>query len=134
LAGRRFSVMLFVVFAGPATLLAFVGIYGVMAYVVAQRTSEIGVRMSIGANSADILKMIVSDGIKLAAVGIGIGAVTAIGLTRLIRSLLFGVGPSDPITFIAIVLVMLTVALLASVIPAVRAAAVNPLMALNGSR
>ena len=134
LAGRRFSVMLFVVFAGLATLLAFVGIYGVMAYVVAQRTSEIGVRMSIGANSADILKMIVSDGIKLAAVGIGIGAVTAIGLTRLIRSLLFGVGPSDPITFTAIVLVMLTVALLASIIPAVRAAAVNPLMALNGSR
>ncbi len=134
LAQRRFSVMLFVIFAGLATLLAFVGIYGVMAYVVAQRTQEIGVRMSIGATSSDILKMIVSDGVKLAAAGIAIGAVTAFGLTRLMRSLLFGVGPSDPMTFTAIVLVLLTVALLASIIPAVRAAAVNPLLALNGSR
>jgi ABC-type antimicrobial peptide transport system permease subunit len=126
--------MLFVIFAGLATLLAFVGIYGVMAYVVTQRTQEIGVRMSIGATSSDILKMIVSDGFKLAAAGIAIGAVAAFGLTRLIRSLLFGVGPSDPMTFTAIVLVLLMVALLASIIPAVRAAAVNPLRALNGSR
>jgi len=105
-----------------------------MAYVVTQRTQEIGVRMSIGATSSDILKMIVSDGVKLAAAGIAIGAVAAFGLTRLMRSLLFGVGPSDPITFTAIVLVLITVALLASIIPAVRAAAVNPLLALNGSR
>jgi len=134
LAQRRFSVMLFVVFASLATLLAFVGIYGVMAYVVSQRTQEIGVRMSIGANSADILKMIVTDGVKLAAAGIGIGAVAAFGLTRLIRSLLFGVGPGDPLTFIVIVLILVGVALLASIIPAFRAATVNPLLALNGSR
>jgi putative ABC transport system permease protein len=133
LAQRRLNVMLFVVFAGLATLLAFVGIYGVMAYVVAQRTQEIGVRMSIGAQAVDILKMIVSDGVKLAALGIGIGLAAALGLTRLIRSLLFGVAPTDPITFTVIVLVVLTVAMLACIVPAWRASAVNPLIALKGS-
>jgi len=133
MAQRRFSLLLFVVFAGLATLLAFVGIYGVMAYVVAQRTQEIGVRMSIGASAKDILRMIVSDGAKLAAAGIGIGLAAALGLTRLIRSLLFGVAPTDPVTFTVIVLVILTVALLASIVPARRAATVNPLIALKGS-
>ena len=133
LAQRRLSVMLFVVFAGLATLLAFVGIYGVMAYVVAQRTQEIGIRMSIGAGGVDILRMIVSDGAKLAAAGIGIGLVAALGFTRLMSTLLFGVAPTDPITFTVIVLVVLAVALVASIVPAHRAAAVNPLIALKRS-
>ena len=88
-----------------------------MAYAVAQRTQEIGVRMSIGAGARDILKMIVSDGAKLAAAGIGIGLAAALGFTRLMRSLLFGVAPTDPVTFTVIVLVVLTVALLARFIP-----------------
>ena len=104
-----------------------------MAYVVTKRTQEIGVRMSIRASNADILKMIVSDGAKLAVVGIALGSVAAFGLMRFIRSLLFGVGPTDPVTFTVIVLVLLTVALMASIIPARRAAAVNPLIALKGS-
>jgi putative ABC transport system permease protein len=132
LGQRRFSVMLFVVFAVLATLLAFVGIYGVMAYVVAQRTQEIGIRMSVGAGAIDILKMVVGDGAKLAAAGIGIGVVAAFGLTRFMRSLLFGVGATDPVTFALIVLLVLVVALVACIVPARKAAAVDPLIALKG--
>src|SRR5215470_2583776 len=132
LSQRKLSVMLFVVFAGLATLLAFVGIYGVMAYVVAQRTQEIGIRMSIGAGAPAILRMIVGDGAKLTAAGIGIGLGAAAGLTRFMRSLLFGVAATDPVTFTVIVLVVLLVALVACIVPARRAAAVDPLIALKG--
>jgi len=132
LSQRKLSVMLFVVFAGLATLLAFVGIYGVMAYVVAQRTPEIGIRMSIGAGAPAILRMIVGDGAKLTAAGIGIGLGAAFGLTRFMRSLLFGVAATDPVTFTVIVLVVLTVALVACIVPARKAAAVDPLIALKG--
>jgi predicted permease len=133
LGQRRLSVMLFGVFAGLATLLAFVGIYGVMAYVVAQRTQEIGIRMSIGAGAKDILRMVLGDGVKLAAAGIGIGLALAFGLTRFMRTLLFGVAVTDPLTFTLIVLVVLAVALVASVMPARKAALVDPLIALKGS-
>jgi predicted permease len=133
LAQRRLSVMLFVVFAALATLLAFVGIYGVMAYVVAQRTQEIGIRMSIGAGAPDILRMVIGDGAKLAAAGIGIGLAAAFGLTRFMRSLLFDVAPTDVVTFTVMILLVLTVALVASIIPARKAAAVDPLIALKGS-
>ena len=132
LSQRKLSVMLFVMFAGLATLLAFVGIYGDMAYVVAQRTQEIGIRMSIGAGAPAILRMIVGDGAKLTAAGIGIGLGAAFCLTRFMRSLLFGVAATDPVTFTVIVLVVLTVALVACIVPARKAAAVDPLIALKG--
>jgi ABC-type antimicrobial peptide transport system permease subunit len=134
LAQRKLNVMLFVVFAALATLLAFVGIYGVMAYVVAERTQEIGIRMSIGAEAKNILGMVIADGAKLATAGIGIGLLAAFGLTRFIRSLLFGVAVTDPVTFVVMVLVVLGVALVASIVPARKAASVDPLIALKGSQ
>jgi ABC-type antimicrobial peptide transport system permease subunit len=131
-ATRRFALEILGIFAIVAFLLACVGIYGVMAYVVAQRTQEIGIRMSIGAGAPAILRMIIGDGAKLTAAGIGIGLVAAFGLTRFMRSLLFGVAATDPVTFTVIVLVVLTVALVACIVPARKAAAVDPLIALKG--
>ena len=106
LGTRRVSMQLFAVFAGAALLLAAVGIYGVMAYSVAQRTQEIGIRMALGAQKNDVLRMIVRQGMTLALVGIGVGLAGALGLTRLIASLLFGVNAADPITFAGISLLV----------------------------
>ena len=130
-ASRRFVMLLLGSFSVLALGLAAVGIYGVMAYLVIQRTQEIGVRMALGAQKRDVLKLIVGKGMALALTGTGIGLVASLVLTRLMRSLLFEVTPTDVLTFVIVSVVLLTVALLACYIPARRATRVDPLIALR---
>ena len=131
LARRRFSMILLVVFATLALLLASVGIYGVISYVVGQRTHEIGIRMALGARQLDILRLILSGAGRLAAIGTVVGLVSALALTRLMANLLYGVGPNDPLTFVAVPAILILVALLASYLPARRATKVDPMIALR---
>ncbi|MBA3762602.1 MAG: ABC transporter permease, partial [Chthoniobacterales bacterium] len=130
-ARQRFSMVLLGVFATLALVLAAVGIYGVMSYSVAQRTREIGIRMALGAQRSDVLKMTVMQGLKLVLTGVVIGLASALLLTRVMASLLFGVSATDPATFLSISLVLTTVAVLASYIPALRAMKVDPMVALR---
>ncbi|HEX8281728.1 MAG TPA: ABC transporter permease [Chthoniobacterales bacterium] len=127
---RRVSMQLFAVFAGAALCLAALGIYGVMAYSVTQRTQEIGIRMALGAQKRDVLRLVVRQGMTLALIGIGVGLLGALALTRLISNLLFGVNAMDPSTFGAIALLLAVVALLACYLPARRAAKLDPMNAL----
>jgi putative ABC transport system permease protein len=133
LASRRFSAELVGVFAVVALLLASVGIYGLLAYMVGQRAHEIGVRMALGAKPSTIGKMIVSRGVGLAGVGVGVGLIMSGIMAPLISSLLYGVRPLDPEVFIAVPLILMVVVLLASYIPARRAARVSPIVALRES-
>jgi predicted permease len=130
-AQPRFRTLLLGVFAGLALLLAAVGIFGVMAYVVSRRTQEIGVRMALGATRTSVLGMVLGEGLQVVLIGVAIGLVEALGLSRLIKSLLFGVQAADPLTFAAVPLVMIAVALAACYVPARRATRVDPLVALR---
>ena len=130
-AGRWLNTLLLSVFGGEAIILAVVGLYGVMSYAVAQRTQELGIRMALGATSRDVLKLIVGQGMALTAVGIAVGIGGALGLTRLMKSLLFDVRHTDPTTIAAMALVLGGVALFACLIPARRATKVDPMIALK---
>ena len=127
----RITLFLIATFAIAALMLAAVGLYGVVSYTAAQRTSEIGIRMALGAAQHDVLKMVVGQGMMLAVVGVFIGVAASFVLTRLMSSLLFGISATDPMIFAGISLVLVGVALVASYIPALRASKVDPVIALR---
>jgi predicted permease len=131
IADRRFTLILVGIFSALALILASIGIYGVISYSVAQRTREIGIRMALGATPRHVLRMVVGGGAKLAVMGIVIGAAGALVVTRFIQAFLFGVSPSDPLTFIGISVILAGVATLASYLPARRAMKVDPNTALR---
>jgi putative ABC transport system permease protein len=128
---RRFTLVLVALFAAVALLMAVIGIYGVMAYNVTERTHEIAIRVAVGAQNGDVLKMVVGRGLSLAVLGVTLGLAAAFALTRLMRGLLFEVSATDPVTFAAIAALLASVALLACWIPARRATKVDPLVALR---
>jgi predicted permease len=131
LAARRFSMILLGVFAALALVLSSIGIYGVISYLAGQRTHEIGIRMALGAQQGDVLKLVLGQGIRMAVVGVGIGLAAAIGLTRLMSKMLFAVSPTDPVTLTGVAVLLIGVALAACYIPARRAMRTDPIVALR---
>jgi predicted permease len=131
MAQKRLAMMLLTIFAGIALVLSAVGIYGVISYSVAQRTHEIGIRMALGAQPGDMLGMVVRQAMTMTLIGVGIGLAGAYVATRVLSSLLFGIGAHDPVTFGAVAIVLAAIALLASIVPARRATKVDPLVALR---
>jgi putative ABC transport system permease protein len=130
-APRRLNALLLGVFAALALLLSAVGTYGVISYSVAQRTRELGIRMALGAERADVLRMVARDGLTLACAGVILGVVAALGLTQFLASMLFSVRPADPLTFVCVSALLVAVALVSSYIPARRATKVDPMVALR---
>jgi putative ABC transport system permease protein len=130
-APRRFTMTVLLNFAGVALLLAAVGLYSVLAYSVSLRTREIGIRMALGAAPAQVVTFVLRQGVILALLGIGLGLAGAFALTQLMQSILFGISASDPITFIAVSVLLLAVALAASFLPARRALRIEPQLALR---
>jgi ABC-type antimicrobial peptide transport system permease subunit len=131
LATPRLTGSLLSIFAGLALFLAAIGVAGVLAYLVSRRRREIGIRMALGASRANVLGLVIRRGVLYAAVGIAAGVLAALFLTRLMEGLLFGVVPRDPATFIAVTAILLAIAVVASLIPALRAARLDPLEALR---
>lgn len=130
-APRRFNMLLLGIFAGVALVLAAVGLYGVMSYSVSWRTREIGIRMALGAKRADVLRLVVRQGMTMTLIGLALGLAGAFSISRVLRGLLHGVSPTDPLTFVAVSIVLLVVALLACLVPARRATRVDPIIALR---
>jgi ABC-type antimicrobial peptide transport system permease subunit len=131
LAQRRFSMEMITLFAVTALLLAGVGIYGVISYFVSERTHEIGIRLALGAQRHDIFGTILGQGLKLVILGAGVGLIGAVVVSRSMSRLLYGVKPTDPLTFVSVALLFITVALLACYLPARRAMKVDPMIALR---
>jgi len=131
ISDRKFSMVLLGAFAALALLLSTIGIYGVISYLIGERTHEIGIRMALGAQRKDVLTLVLSEGVRLTLLGAAIGIAAALGLTRLMANLLYGVSATDPLTFAAVPIVLLGVAMLACYIPARRAMRVDPMTALR---
>jgi putative ABC transport system permease protein len=127
----RSNMQLLALFAALALILASIGVYGLMAFFVSQRAQEIGIRMALGARSADVLRSVVGQGLKLTLIGLAIGLAGAVAATRVIGSLLYDVSPTDPLTFVCVSLLLAGVALVAAYVPARRAARIDPMVALR---
>jgi putative ABC transport system permease protein len=131
LADRRFSLLLLGIFAGTALVLAVTGIYGIISYLVTQRTREIGIRLALGARTGTVLSMVIRSGMLLTLAGVVVGLLIALASTRLLSALLFGISTTDLLTFVAVPLLLLVVAALASYIPARRTTRVDPIIAMR---
>ncbi|MHB8540940.1 MAG: ABC transporter permease [Candidatus Acidiferrales bacterium] len=131
LAARRFAMILLAVFAALALLLSGIGIYGVISYIAGQRTHEIGIRIALGAQQRDVMRLVLGEGVRLALTGVAVGVVAALGLMRLMKTMIFGVSATDPLTFAGVAVILTLVALVACYVPARRAMRVDPMVALR---
>ena len=131
-AQERFASVLLAIFAAIAVFIASLGVYGVLSYLVAQRTHEVGVRMALGASRADVVGMVVRQGAAMAAAGLALGVAGALAVSRLLEGLLFGVTPTDPVAYVVVVATLGIAALAACVLPAQRAARIDPIVSLRG--